>query len=555
VMLTSVYRDDLVSCLGCPKHISMDFDGENDVILLDHDLALIPTNTNAMTFETWVYPEEVIDIGMIASSGVFPELNYQIFISDNKENVTGRDVNYLGSNANIVANQWTHIAVSFDQTETRLYINGVLDNTRIQTLSNTIQGYAISIGSQANGQPASWNFEGKMDDTRFWSEARTAGQIQSKMNQELQGDEESLIAYFNYSDGEPNDDNSSINVVTDKSFNSRDGLLMGFAKTGTSSNWVSESPLPISAENAALYFDGTNDYLEIPYSPDFVPTFNNPITVEAWIYTEKTEGTSIIHTTGKHPNYNNQISLSDKTVFVATYQGPPLISNDSILPFEWTHIAVVFNMTETSLYINGKLDKVRYHPLSGTDLGNASKWGSQENGTPSVFNFFGKMDDLRTWDHARTASQIGDNMFAELQGAEPGLLAYYDMNEGIPEADNSAIIDLDDLTPNGNNATMVGFQKMGTTSNWVGSPIIFNDSDKDGTPDVCDNCVALKNLLLQNTMVDGIYRATETITLGNGLTFPTNANLSLRAPVVIVPQTVQLPDSGTIQILPSDCEE
>jgi hypothetical protein len=165
------------------------------------------------------------------------------------------------------------------------------------------------------------------------------------------------------------------------------------------------------------------------------------------------------------------------------------------------------------------------------------------------------MDDLRIWDHTRTAEQILDHMSQELSGIEPGLVAYYNFNEGIPEGDNSGSAILYDISNNEHNGALVGFAQTGVQSNWVSSPFNFGDGDDDGTPDFCDNCFAMKNLELDNVSLNGVYRALNEITLGNGITIPGNANLIFRSPFVKVSEYIQAPATATIIVSPVACEQ
>jgi len=548
-----IARDSLAPCLTCSKSISMDFDGVDDHIIIPHDPELIPTNTNAMTFETWINPSNVTDIGMITSSGVFPSLNYFVYLFDNNIYVTGDGVGALVSNAAIPTNQWTHIAVVYDLTETKLYIDGVLDNTRTQTLSSNNLGFDISIGSQANGLPQDWNFEGNMDDTRFWSEARTALQISDNMNTELDTDEDNLLAYFSYGNGEPAGDNSSLTTVTDQSFSNRDGIINGFSKMGSSSNWVDGSPLTAGPENASLYFDGINDKIIIPNNPDLLPNFGELLTLEMWMYSERPDGGSIIMSSGNFPEFNLQLNVVDSILFVEAKNSSPLVSASKIPSFAWTHLAITCDVGTTTLYINGELDNIKSGPFGVANLGNDITFGSQLSG--DIDNFQGKMDDIRIWDHLRTPEQIRDDLTHELTGEESGLIAYYNFNSGIPEEDNTAITSIEDLSPGTNDVSLSGFAKTGAISNWVSSPILFNDSDEDGRPDVCDNCVAKKLLVLDNQTLDGVYRAKQSITLGENLTISANTNVTFKTPIVAIPSNLELPVTSTITVEKDGCEE
>ena len=177
-------------------------------------------------------------------------------------------------------------------------------------------------------------------------------------------------------------------------------------------------------------------------------------------------------------------------------------------------------MPETRLYINGQLDNIRSQTLTNNNQGFDITFGSQANGLPVSWNFLGKMDDVRIWNEARNASEISENIFLEISGAESGMAAFFNLNEGSPANDNTAIHSLTDLSGNGNTASLNGFSKTGTVSNWVLSPFRFSDVDGDGRQNFCDDCAALKDLLLENISLGGTYRASETITLGNGLTLP-----------------------------------
>lgn len=554
-------RDSLAPCINCPEilDVCMDFDGVNDYITIPNQPELIPTTSNAVTMEAWIYPEiSSNENGHISSSGDFPNRNHQIYLinNTNKLVIDGLTANPMISNSDIPHNEWTHIAVTFNLNETKLYINGVLDNTRIGNLTANNLGFDLTFGSQESGTPSTWNWDGKMDEIRIWDDVRSASEILDNMNMELKGDETGLLAYYNLSQGIPDVDNSSLTVVEDISSYNRDGIVIGFAKTGTSSNWVSGSPFLASPQtNAALYFDGVDDHLTIANQYNLIATNTQAMTFEAWIYPEKATGISMIYSTGIFPDVKNQIFLSDDKINITGFGLPAMVSTSSIPSFKWSHIAVVFDMTETRLYVNGELDNTRIGTLTSDNVGFDIGLGSQENGMPSSWNFLGKMDDVRMWQVARSESQIFDNMLTEQTGLEAELAAYFNFNNGIPEGDNSAVVSVPDITGNGGGALLNGFSKMGATSNWVSSPHRFFDFDADGTPDYCDNCIAPKDLILQNINLEGIFRATETITLGDNLNFPSSGIINLRAPTVIVPQSIEVPVDVILNIDPEGCQE
>ena len=152
-------------------------------------------------------------------------------------------------------------------------------------------------------------------------------------------------------------------------------------------------------------------------------------------------------------------------------------------------------------------------------------------------------------------NEIQEAMYQELSGKEAGLAAYYNFNNGIPAGDNTALTIVPDVSDNGHDGTVSGFTKTGGLSNWTASPFNFGDWDDDGIPDFCDKCVFAKDLALDDILFKSIYRARETITLGNGVIIPDFSNLTFQTPKLIIPDTSQVPENAQIIITPFLCEQ
>ena len=93
----------------------------------------------------------------------------------------------------IEPNVWQHIAVTFDGTDYKLYVNGVLKHN-----------YTGAAGRQPDNLDISWlgrvdnYFHGMIDEVRIWGVARTEEEIRSTMCVPLVGDEDDLIAYYDF---------------------------------------------------------------------------------------------------------------------------------------------------------------------------------------------------------------------------------------------------------------------------------------------------------------------------------------------------------------------
>jgi hypothetical protein len=130
---------------------------------------------------------------------------------------------------------------------------------------------------------------------------------------------------------------------------------------------------------------------------------------------------------------------------------------------KWHHIAVVRESgVSVRIYIDGVLDATGSRVGSG--LLNANPVIKLGGGS-----FNGSMDEVRIWNSARTKVQIEATMLTDISGSTPGLLAYYNFDNGTAGDINTGLNTLTDQTANLYNGTMSGFALSGTSSNWVES--------------------------------------------------------------------------------------
>ena len=89
----------------------------------------------------------------------------------------------------------------------------------------------------------------------------------------------------------------------------------------------------------------------------------------------------------------------------------------------WYHAAVTFDGANLRLYLNGVLDGSvattavpRFDSIQPFTIGTAMNSTNQAVGA-----FQGSLDEVRVWNHARTASEIQGAMFQPIPAA-PGLV-------------------------------------------------------------------------------------------------------------------------------------
>ncbi|MBN2727641.1 MAG: T9SS type A sorting domain-containing protein [Bacteroidales bacterium] len=177
-------------------------------------------------------------------------------------------------------NTWTHVAITMDNTSSKLYINGVLDDE-----SGAADTY-ISSDFEIGGYSTSGNYEvvnGYLDEFCIWSTVLTQEEIREYMCKNLTGNEANLLLYYSLN-------NSSGTTVQDFSGNGNDGTLTNMdANTdwvtssafntwlstnssdySTASNW-SLGTVPSSTDNIGVY--GYSGGEELTFSG--TPTINN----------------------------------------------------------------------------------------------------------------------------------------------------------------------------------------------------------------------------------------------------------------------------------------
>ena len=80
--------------------------------------------------------------------------------------------------------QWTHLASTYDGSELRIYVNGVLKGQASTNIAITPEGLGFYIGRFLTDR-----FQGVIDEVRLWNTARSQAEIQSSMNAHLTGTE------------------------------------------------------------------------------------------------------------------------------------------------------------------------------------------------------------------------------------------------------------------------------------------------------------------------------------------------------------------------------
>ncbi len=110
-----------------------------------------------------------------------------------------------------------------------------------------------------------------------------------------------------------------------------------------------------------------------------------------------------------------------------------IVSNTTVLADDvWNHFALVRDGDDFSIFVNGVLDATATNDLASDLLIDDVAANVRENKA-----FGGKLDELRIWDDARTASEIASSFNTTIDPTEADLLRYYQFDDAVDIIDST----------------------------------------------------------------------------------------------------------------------
>jgi len=181
----------LVTKTSGAQGTSLTFDGLNDYISVPHKTNLISENN--ITIEAWVSPSAIKPNNVLFSKGT----SYEVLL-DNKQPVfklNNGSLNLKFAIDTFRLNDWRHIAVSYDGTTAKIYVNGELKASQAYSTSISLNTDSLFIGADA----AKTNFfSGNIDEVRVWNTARTDFEIKRDYDRILNGNESGIAASWGF---------------------------------------------------------------------------------------------------------------------------------------------------------------------------------------------------------------------------------------------------------------------------------------------------------------------------------------------------------------------
>lgn len=351
------------------------------------------------------------------------------------------------SSTEVAANKWHHAAISYNGTNLKLYVDGIHEATESITPEGADGNWYLGI-SGASTLP----FDGSMDEVRIWNDVRTDAEIRKYMNRSFDANGSDVVAYYRF-------DQFSGSYLPDVSSNSNGGTLSNFALSGSISNWIeSEAPVVGKAVSTnilgpgnGLEFDGSGDYVELS---GFLDPSSSNWTFEVWLHPNALGLKNILSQQGGTGSNMTYLVTEANGKFSSSLTGSAFKTDSIYGANEWIHVAISHNSGSVKYYFNG----IFHHENNGTISSADGDIYLGRRATTNLRMWDGMMDEIRFWSTTRTSKEIQENMYAELEGTETGLLAYYSCDQ----VSGSTLTD----QLGSNNGTLNDFS---TPSCWVSS--------------------------------------------------------------------------------------
>ena len=233
-----------------------------------------------------------------------------------------------------------------------------------------------------------------------------------------------------------------------------------------------------SARAGVLSLDGIDGWVELSNADGAIPSGADPFTTEAWVNPTVHSNSTMTFWGNTAGNQANGFRLKDGGATRHYFWGNDHdtigtgdLSADTGGPNSdgWHHLAITWDGAQTQWYWNGApLEGPR--SAAGVNVADANHRIGSRLGAEF---FHGFLDEIRIWNVARSADEIGLTFDKEVDADTTGLVAYYKFDLAADYSDETA--GGHDGTPMGVATTIDLLQNAPVTS--------LEDSDADNLPD------------------------------------------------------------------------
>lgn len=228
----------------------------------------------------------------------------------------------------------------------------------------------------------------------------------------------------------------------------------------------------LAQEQNALDFDGAGDRVEVPNASAALAN-GIAISLSMWVYPTNTnivfpdyDGFAGFRNNSTADFYMVQFGNNKLEARFRNSNGVAFDVVDTVMPVNvWVHYTLTYSGSELTLYRNGSL--VQSIPANGS-IASPSETFYVGYLPYLTYDYYltGKADEVALWSRALSGNEVSCVASESVNPTDPGLVLYYDFNQGTAGGINSSITTLNDISGT-TNGTLTGFSMFGNTSNFV----------------------------------------------------------------------------------------
>ncbi len=293
---------------------ALNFDGSNDYGTVADSAALDITDT--LTLSTWVKADSFDYWDGLINKGSY-SIPYGLDLTNDGRLIFQTNYGFSSgervftSNASLNQGQWQHVAVTYDGSNVRFYIDGQLDSTQSANLTFETNNESLILGADFT---ANAHFDGAMDDARIYNRALNENEVEE-------------LATGGQTTGSSGNDNLYGNSGNDALYggagndtlNGTDGIAAGFLERDILVGGAGADTFVVGDANGAYYLgNGDRDYA-------LIQDFNSSTDIiqlqgAANDYTQQYQGgsTQIYHNNG---GSSDLVAIVENTSAVNLFNG------------------------------------------------------------------------------------------------------------------------------------------------------------------------------------------------------------------------------------------
>ncbi|PIZ95219.1 MAG: hypothetical protein COX81_01325 [Candidatus Magasanikbacteria bacterium CG_4_10_14_0_2_um_filter_37_12] len=376
---------------------SLYFDGEDDYVKFNgSNLAM----EGAVSLEAWIKPESTSNDNSVYMTVASKGLDYELTVSKVGElrvgiiNTNNERVAF-NTFKQLVMGQWNHVALTYDGTMVKAYINGKKAGEKPQSGNIRNSQTNFEIGKLNNN----YHFHGLIDEIKLYDYALSDLDI---LNYYETSKPSAILNAWSFGEG--------TGCVAHNDFFA-DSIYDGSAVHGLFKPDCTSGPTwTTGVQDFALSFDGVDDYINVKNNTYF--TSEHEITVGGWFKFNYSDIPAVMPLFMKSEDsttksFQMRMHAPENMLFAGFTDGTTfsylLVSDIDtyILDNTWTHIVLVGDTNGTRVYING------VERASSSFVGNFKNAGNLQIGGGLIDKYFkGSIDEFVFYDRAFNADEI-----------------------------------------------------------------------------------------------------------------------------------------------------